>query len=246
MVDWFEWLTLGNSIVIHCVWRPACDKLVFVFATLDTGGVLECKFSLSSLNTKYGHLRVLWVWVFWNFEIFSPLNSAWWGELTGSEKFQKSQRESGFRPEFFFKIHVFSLSNQIFSFASLPCLMPTNLKNLNRKVVFDLNIFSKIHVFLVITLIDGVEGSVCLPQGVYMKNIIEKTELFNLDFGCKTPLGSWFLKFFDSQKMPSLWAFYWCWKKFHPTFSSVWTHWTGRLKVQIVGELCTSAEGGTQ
>ena len=27
--------------------------------------------------------------------------------------------------------------------------------------------------------------------------------------------------------MPSLWAFYWCWKKFHPTIWSLWTHWTG-------------------
>ena len=65
-----------------------------------------------------------------------------------------------------------------------------NRKNLNQKVFFHPNIFFKIQHFLVITLIDGVEGSVCLPQGVYMKNIIEKSELFNLDFGCKTPLGS--------------------------------------------------------
>ena len=88
-----------------------------------------------------------------------------------------------------------------------------NFKNLNRKVVFHPNIFFKIQLFLVITLIDGVEGSVCLPQGVYMKNIIEKSELFNLDFGCKTPLGSWFFEFFDSKKTPSLWAFHCCWKK---------------------------------
>ena len=50
---------------------------------------------------------------------------------------------------------------------------------------------------------------------------------FILDFGWKTHLGSWFFEFFDSKKMPSLWAFYWCWKKFHSTIWSVWTHWTG-------------------
>ena len=66
-----------------------------------------------------------------------------------------------------------------------------------------------------------------------MKDTIEKHELSNLDFGWKTPLGSWFFEFFDSKKMPSLWAFYWCWKKFHPTISSVWTHWTGGLQVII-------------
>ena len=63
-----------------------------------------------------------------------------------------------------------------------------------------------------------------------VKNTIEKTELFKVDFECKTPLGLWFFEFFDSKKMPSLWAFYRCWKNFHPTFSSVWTYWTGGLQ----------------
>ena len=98
---------------------------------------------------------------------------------------------------------------------------------------FDLNFFSKIHVFLVITLIDCVSWSVHWPQGVYMRLITKSWWLSNLDFGWKTPLGSWFFEFFDSKKMPSLWAFYWCWKKFHPTIWSVWTHWTGGLQVII-------------
>ena len=101
-----------------------------------------------------------------------------------------------------------------------------NWKNLNPKMVFDQNIFFKIHKFLVISHIDETSWSVHWPQGVYMRLITTNWWLFNLDFGCKTPLGSWFFEFFDSKKMPSLWAFYWCWKKFHPTFWSVWTHWT--------------------
>ena len=102
-----------------------------------------------------------------------------------------------------------------------------NFKKLNPKGVFHPNIFSKIQQFLVITLIEGVSWSVHWPQGVYMRLITRTWWLSNLDFGWKTPLGSWFFEFFDSKKMPSLWAFYWCWKKFHPTFWSVWSHWIG-------------------
>ena len=65
-----------------------------------------------------------------------------------------------------------------------------NWKNLNPKMVFDQNIFFKIHKFLVISHIDETSWSVHWPQGVYMRLITKNCELFNLDFKWKTPLGS--------------------------------------------------------
>ena len=46
------------------------------------------------------------------------------------------------------------------------------------------------HQFLVISHIDGVSWSDCLPRGVYIRITIEKNELFKVDVGWKTALGS--------------------------------------------------------
>ena len=69
-----------------------------------------------------------------------------------------------------------------------------------------------------------------------MRLITTNCWLFNLDFRCKTPLGSWFLEFFDSKKMPSLWAFYWCWKNFHLIISSMWSQWTSNFELRNLSQ----------
>ena len=48
---------------------------------------------------------------------------------------------------------------------------------------FHPNFFSKIHQFLVITLIDNTSWSVHWPQGVYMRLITKNCELLKLDLG---------------------------------------------------------------
>ena len=69
-----------------------------------------------------------------------------------------------------------------------------------------------------------------------MKDTIEKNELFKLDFGCKTPLGSWFFEFFDSKNMSFLWAFYWHWKNFHLIISSMWSQWTSNFELRNLSQ----------
>ena len=56
-----------------------------------------------------GHESHLKHSTFQNFEIFSPVNFPCWGDVFRSENFQKSQPESGIRPELFFqKSSIFS------------------------------------------------------------------------------------------------------------------------------------------
>ena len=47
---------------------------------------------------------------------------------------------------------------------------------------FPPKLFFKIHDFLVISLIRRISGSVCLPQGVYMKNIIGNCDVMTSDW----------------------------------------------------------------
>ena len=54
---------------------------------------------------------------FRNFKIFSPANSPCWGDVFGSEKFQKSQPESGFRPK-----HDFENSSFCSYFSYIWCI----------------------------------------------------------------------------------------------------------------------------
>ena len=101
-----------------------------------------------------------------------------------------------------------------------------NWKNLNPKMVFDQNIFFKIHKFLVISHIDETSWSVHWPQGVYMRLITKNCELYKVDFKWKTPLGSWFFGFFTSKKLPPSYRDNWWKKNFHISMLSLSSLWS--------------------
>ena len=75
-----------------------------------------------------------------------------------------------------------------------------NRKNRTRKVVFDPNIFSKIHVFLVITHIEGVIGVRSLAARSVYEGYYRKTWTFQPRFWVENPFGVMIFWIFWFQK----------------------------------------------